>query len=143
MQSQELLASKKVLLCEKNSTCATTYGSGVCVFYNQDTHHMWDAPYDDHGCAESIEGDGVSAVLLTTTAGGKAGICAPRARDGKCFAQDYPEDAGPTPKAVVDENEDQVHCLLECNDKVCMDGSHCTPTIETFRTKYNKLRRQV
>jgi len=108
--------------------------NGVCLYLNQETHHNFDSPYgsdkDILQCTETSVGDGVDAVEFTTTTG-KAGICAPRAQDGKCISSDYPPDSGPVVKAIKDESGAETHCQLTCKaDNECMEeeGAKCTST---------------
>jgi len=103
---------------------------GVCLFLDQDSHHSFDSPYgvdkDHPQCLETSTGDGVDAVEFTTTTI-KAGICAPRAREGKCLSSDYPEDSAIVPLAVKDEKGTATHCMLECTGRsiICPGTSKC------------------
>jgi len=103
---------------------------GVCLFLDQESHHSFDSPYgvdkDHKQCLETSAGDGVDVVEFETTTI-KAGICAPRAREGKCPASDYPEDSAVIPLAVKDMDGQKTHCMLECKapSNICPGTSKC------------------
>jgi len=102
-------------------------------------HHTFETPYptkkgDALKCSESD----AEAVEFDTADNKKAGMCAPKPKDGACAATDHPEGSTAVPKSIKDAKGS--HCELDCSTgQTCPGKSICT-SVRTAKSQLFAMR---